>query len=742
MDNRRSSFPKEMECKKRNKLLICHSALVDPEFGTEDGQLNNFNQPFKTIKQAIKAILKVKPSLKNRWVIYLSPCVFKENVKLYPFIDIHGLDRYSSIIEGTITSKLKITEEANLEELTIRGQLNFTDNLGIISVFESNIESINLFPILISGQVTFDSCFVEQTLDINNNNGFYMIANTSGNLIVRNTRHNKITNVLITPGIIPSSYYYQSPDINSEIISHSNLFVYHFNKFFNGLLIPYNGSGEGIINSQSDQHRLIFNNGAGEGRTFIPNGAVFNTGFVLARKIGNVNITIHSPKIVGIPDSLQVISTIETIPKAKVKHPAWVGLKDIPASFTLIGNALFRTDRSLIGAATDNKLFVGRAAYEVRDQSNNVEMIPDNVGVFDATISQSIIQLPATSEATVGQVVTIRFTISGSFTIQASKDSTDPNFSVKLQDLSISSKQTFDQIAYFSVPTFSPAPAGLPIVFDALQVQFTSKLDDNKGIVWTGVTTSQPLSANRLTFGPGNQNIAVPAGAVSVYIEGWSGGGAGGDVIWDPANGSMVQSGSGGGSGSKFIVNLPITFTRIIASIGKGGQNANDNGEETKVEVGSFTFITGPGLGGKPAPSNGNAQVGGDGGIVTITPSTPPGTQTFNGMQGGGNMLEFNTTAQGLPGQDLPPFMGGQGGSVPSTSQFTAVAGTGGGAAGPSGNGASGCNFGLDQLGDYVEIGGCSPAQPSAGGAGQGPDVPERQNNVSGGNGGLVVIFS
>lgn len=777
--------------------LVCRSAFVDPKYGSSEGELNNFERPFNTIKDAIDVIKKKKPSPKARWTIFLAPCTFKEDVKPRPFIDIHGYDRTNSVIEGVIDgSKLKhIDDEVTLKELTINGYINKRNGLGMLNLFELDISTKYFYPIIVSaGSLRMDSCFIEQDIISDNSAAFYFIKdNAMVNLIIRNTRHTRRVLVPISPNIIISSYRYINTNRLSEVISHTNLFVNNFDSFFNGLLIPYDANNaSGLINSQSDNYRFSFTNGAGSGRKFITSGLIISSGFILTRKNGiNLEVSIHSVKLLGLntsgtgdetKDSIILLSDAigQNSTKAKIKHAAWVGLRDIPPNIIIPSSGqlvvIQRSKRSHIGVASDNKLFIGRPVYEIEQNTTlnaslgnvpplpqlPIHIIPDNVAIYQALTASVILQLPTPSTGTIGQTITIIFGVPGQFVVSAENVEPDLGFTTGVQDLGVSATQYFPYIVYSSVPTLSRQTAGtmfgLGFVSDALSVTFTLKGVPNQtnptALIWSGITTPQPLSASRIALGPGIRTIDVPINATNVFIQAWGGGGAGGPVIAVGPEFNPIRAGSGGGSAAGFVYNTPVdpTTRTITLSVGSGGKNPGNNGEETRLTIGDFIAVAQGGFGGITIGTSGEFAPGGAGGVITITvagnPIPPPsGFVGTNGVQGGGTSSLVNAAVCGNPGQNNPQgFSGGQPGCIDPGNSGTVVSGAGGGAGGYNGNGGSGNNFTFNSEAafSFQNNGGGIAAQSNsgAGGAGQGPDVPEFQPGIPGGDGGGIVIFS
>lgn len=382
-----------------------------------------------------------------------------------------------------------------------------------------------------------------------------------------------------------------------------------------------------------------------------------------------------------------------------------------------------------------------------------VVQLPSNQSgtLFEPT---AIYQLPAISPAIPNQYVTVYFKNFGNYLLRGSSDD-----SVTIQDNLISDTKSYPYIFYSTTPMLTQ-PKGQVIydsigyVQDAYSVAFT--VAPNSTNKWLAVTTPQPLSADRISINS-STTIQVPPNAKSVHIEAWGGGGAGGKVI-NMANSVGVpvssQAGSGGGGGGAFIYDAPISSTTtksISFSIGKGGNNAGDNGENTVVKVGDLGLTA---YGGKAGLSQNQVTPGGDGGSAAPNNNVylpPPITwSVINGAQGGATSTYVGYTSSqcGVAGTSSSSAIGigGSAGCIQSSDNFELVySAPGGGAGGYAGRGGSSNYFiytGPDSGFSTLRIGTAATKNGGGGGGGQGPDQNNNQPGVAGADGGAILIFS
>ena len=254
----------------------CNSAFVNPKTGSDKtGQINDKQYPFRTIAAATNAINEAKKCHENgKWVIFLAPCLFEENVRTQPNIFLHGADRSATIICGSVSIRnLKNPEDScELKELTIIGQIvTSSQSHGELALFEVNViapDSHSPFD-LRCGQFKLDSCVIVQSINAayESRYQFYHLHGTESiSLNVRNCRHERRVKGVTRQGQIFSSIFYNSPNPESVVSFQSNLYFNTFDRYFIGLLIPYDSQdAAGHFQSHSDTHRHFFAQGAGTG---------------------------------------------------------------------------------------------------------------------------------------------------------------------------------------------------------------------------------------------------------------------------------------------------------------------------------------------------------------------------------------------------------------------------------------------------------------------------------------------
>lgn len=784
------------QCQTRaDGLKICHSALVDPRFGNnEDAEVSNFNKPFRTIKAAIRAAKKKHPNTNSRWVLYLAPCPFREDVKLATFIDLHGMDRINSVIIGDIIADrlTSPTDEVSLTNLTIRGKIRKgAASLGLLALTETNIEADKKELIeYSSGTVQLDSCLLEQEVLENTDHSYYKSSGINRNqLTIRNTRHVRTVTTSITAGTALSDFDQESKNIRSGITSQANLFSSTFSRRFLGLLIPYNLNGASFINAHSDSHAHDFQAGAGDGSNGVEIGTIIRTAFILARKLGSFGeISLHTIKILGLPErTLKVLSSVHNGPiSVKNKHPDWHGFREIPDSFlvnpiapaTIIG----RADRAQIGAASDNKLFSSRVVVEplvVRfvpeDGVNQGPLgpsmiIPDNVGVVTVknTPVQIFIQFSATS--TVGQKLTIILVALDYVQLSFVGDNANPppaNYRSVLQDTSLPSEAQYAAIIY-SKTIVAPPPAIYPpnpnigVVSGVSQVEITliektTGTDGDVTFVWQAVPTPAP----GLFFGPGNFTVPIPSGATQALISAAGGGGGGGLNLTTlfPDQTQVLAGGGGGGSGAAFVYTVSVLgLTSFKISVGAGGTVGINGGDTTVFVPANVTAVAGGGQsGGQPiftrqAPTDIlTPGAGGNAGVVTYTvngqPTPPPSNLVVlpgaPGGAGGPPVIGDNAgSSTGQDGGSQPSgYVGGSGATITiaGVTGLAFASGPGGGGASFYGNGGTQADATFNSQDGAQLTSSAIPPDPDSGAGGPGQTLIPGDEN--GADGRVIVTF-
>ena len=105
---------------------MCNTAYLDPMLGHDTtAKLNTLSLPFKTYAKAVIAILaETTPSATNQWQVYLAPCTLTEDIVIYPFITVMGVNRDTSVINGRVTSNLvNLGDNSYIANLTITSDL-------------------------------------------------------------------------------------------------------------------------------------------------------------------------------------------------------------------------------------------------------------------------------------------------------------------------------------------------------------------------------------------------------------------------------------------------------------------------------------------------------------------------------------------------------------------------------------------------------------------------------------------
>lgn len=797
-------------CEKPRKgpFLSCHSARVDPEFGRDsEGQLDNLEQPFRTIDYTIKIIIKKgNPGLKNRWIIFLAPCTFKENVKLYPFIDLHGEDRLGSIIQGNLDASLiaKATDQVEIKELSTLGKIIKKSGLGLVSLFDVTAQTCSrkLFNFE-SGELRADSCTFTQLLNKNQTAAFYKFSGIQTlNVTIRNCRHVRDVNVQILPGVKLSNFLVSS--LGFEATSKANIFINNFNQPFSGVLIPYNLElAAGSLNAHSDTFRQAFKAGIGIPGVVTPvPGLTYSTAFILLRKISapgmSLEAHVHTADVIGLPEGqLSTFASVHTATsgRAKTKHTAWQGYIETPESL-IVGPGTDITvdpvnfsqpERSIIGAASDVKLFVGRSIYQRQKIITVSAQVNSDAGIVDILSNQlnpltfQTISEPISANWVAGDQITVRLPTPVLALIQAVNGTPPLNSITKIgvTDVSLDATRSYPVILYTSLPIAPPPiltpgyPNNLPpVIFNVAQIQFT--LDELVALppislVWSGVTTHKQMNTPtnqgniRSFFTPGTYSFPMPSGFTSMTILAWGAGGGGGNSSLNILTLNTASAG-GGGSGAGFIYTpdiSPLGAATVVVVVGTGG-GLQQNGGDTQVAfyvnniAVQSSIAHGGSTGADGDPSLNSLAEGGSGGGVEFLnplPQPPPSTmQIFAGTNGGNSSIVVNafTTGPGDDGQaSTTGYLGGKGGNIVQgtgdPAHFVLMSAPGGGAGGFNGVGSSAGTFAINSevviLNIWEAVGNGSPTPPNsgAGGAGQGP----RNVDVigSGGNGGVVIFF-
>lgn len=762
---------------------VCHSTRVDSKFGSDKhGKLNTLDKPFSTIKAAIKKISKKEcPSATERWIIFLSPCTFPEDVKVRPFIDLHGMDRTASVIKGKIDARKlhKSTDQVELKELTVEGNIEKPgSSKGSLTLFEvavNNMKNIASFSVN-AGSFTADSCAISQETNSGRPAPFYIISEDAEvKAVIRNCRHERVVTGQVMPRTVVPNYSYQSTNVKSTVTSKANIFVSRFTRVFLGLLIPYDANvAAGTFNSHSDTLRQVFDAGAGNNVRPAVIGLTYVTAFVLLRKIlavgKTLEIHIHTADILGIPEkTLNTFASAHTelSGKAKTKHTGWQGFREIPDSIIITGSnsitvAGVNQERSMTGAASDNKLFASRLALQTLTiidipPDGNLQgpsvTIPDNVGFVNAEQAPIILLLPFGPNLTIGQQVTFRFEVPGPILIATTPDPDNPppfNTNAMLQESNIPG--TWQAIVFNILPIKPPQnlyPAGsVGIVEGVSSATFTLVSVTFNGTfttyLWKGVSTP----SKGTVFGPGKSTVTVPSGAQNMTIIAWGGGGAGGRNGGPDGDTNSDSAGAGGGSAAGFQITTPASgISSVGFIIGQGSKTAGQAGIATQVSFSNTVIVANPGQAGGEGITFSGPAIGGIGGDVifsvngVITPP-PANLMIFNGVSGGNaGPLMFEGISTGNQGTtSATGYLGGFGGSI-RASGGASVSGPGGGAGGFNGRGATAASF-IPRFGGYraTNDGADADAQSGAGGAGEGP--ASVSGIANGGDGGAVIFFT
>lgn len=774
---------------------VCSSAFVDSRFGcNKTAKLDDPNHKFETINAAIKRIIQeANPKLCHRWVIFLSPCKFREDVILEPFIDLHGLDRTASLIIGDISAQ-KLTDEGDhveLKEFTLQGSiLKNNQSLGSLSIFELtllNFSTQALFKIE-AGQVVIDSCILQQNL-LNatwENVMFYHLYGTQFiNINTRNCRHERFTAKATKPNQIFSNILFENSNSSNLVSFQSNLFFNSFEQHFNGLLIPYlTHNAAGFFQSHSDTLRHNFEKGAGNGTRFPTEGQTYDNAFILTQKVAasgkDLEVHIHTTEVLNLPrQTLSIFSSTHTLNsgKAKTKHIAWQNLNEVPEAIRVLNNTRVITatkhlgERSIIGAASDDKLFAGRLVLGIFPPVNPINnppppnqpagpvvFIPDGIGVVDVE-ETAVLVFPFRENMIIGQQITFNFINGLFFVITTQRESDVPGYVTSvLRDLRVNRGKPFPSIVY-SLLDINPPRNVYPnevssgaSAKNTTSVTFTlTRIDgivDPPSVVLTWTAVSIPGESQLIN--PGTTTLNVPSGTTTVRIIMWAAGGSGGPFT-DLGKGSLA-AGGGGAGGATILYNASAIGLKSLSFIIPAATTAvATNGGSASVSFNYLTridtFTALGGLAGGIAINNSFGTdylpaAGGLGqGVVFFfnNQSTvpPPDFTTANGTNGGAaGGVTFNSPSKGFEGESHP--LSGEPGGIGGTINGFAASGPGGGGAGYQGSGGSGGNF--SGFPNPAAIGVAGPfATGGGGGAGQGPtDIP---GVIVGASGGALVTF-
>ena len=573
-------------------------------------------------------------------------------------------------------------------------------------------------------------------------------------------------------------------NINSLISFQSNLYFVTFTKHFNGLLIPYTiVNAAGSVQVHSDTLRHDFQQGAGNGVVTPTIGQSYDNAFILVYKVavatGTLEVDIHTVEVLDLPETtLNVFTSVHpaTTIKVKTKHIAWHGFREIPEALVILDNSITvaatNNQRSMVGNASDSKLFASRLALEVLT-INNVPAsgnqlptvnIPDNVGTVNVQQAPIILLIPYGPNLTVGQQINFRFEFPGLVLIGTIADPNNPPpppppfTTAVLSDINLAGN--YNYVAY-NILNIKPPPSVLPpntgIIEGISSVTFTlfavgGQMGKDITYFWKG--TSVPAKNN--LYGPGNYTIAVPSGASSMFVSAWGGGGAGGknDLDFQAGIGVSEAGGGGGGSSAAFTLTQTISgFSSITVDVGAGSKSAGNNGGDTTLTFGNFSIIAqGGGAGGNGDIEEQSPAAGGTGGTVSFLQNQKPissisGVKVYNGAVGGaaGPIAgPGGYTSRGQTGSiSITGYSGGIGGLVDDDIVGTVLlSGPGGGAGGFNGQGAGAGSYYLiiPDIWGVTYSGYSSVSMSGAGGAEKAPH--SIANIANGGDGGSIVFFS
>ena len=748
---------------------ICHFARVDSKYGSKDGQLQNLDKPFLSITSAIKAIDKTKSACANsRWVIYLSPCTFDEDIKLKPFIDLYGIDSSCSVISGNISAKklYSTTDQVDIRSLTINGFIDKSSvSKGYLTLFNVTINANCAAFQISAGQVNVDNCNINQIILTKNQvcQFFNITGSSVVNIHSRNCKYERYVKAKVKPNTVVSNITNTNVNNNSLTLLQDNLYVNTFNKKFEGLLIPYdNYQAAGLFQTHSDTVSHNFGKGAGNGTQVPIVGQDYSTAFILVRKITatgkTLKVQIHTTEVLGVPEvGFNVFSSVRTVAseRVQVKHTGWHDFREIPEALTIAdGNGITviggAPERSMMGSVSDNKLFASRLALEILTVANlpltdslqgPTMTIADNVGFVDVVQAPVVLLIPYGPNLTLGQQITFNFKAAGPITIGTTPDTSNPppsNVTSLLSDNNIPGDWTYivyDVLNIKAAPNIYP-PSSYGVVDGISSVTFTliaiGGSTSAPTYFWRGSST--PIKNNLL--GTGNHDLVVPAQATTLFLTAWAGGGAGGKN-GGPESGSD-NCGAGGGAGAAFTLTQAVTgISSFTLSIGKGSTSAGVAGTGTTVNYNNITIIANPGDAGDDGPTPGTVglhALGGLGGSVKYLVNgnsipIPVNVIAYTGANGGNAQpATKNNISTGMIGQSSATgYAGGSGGSLNQNNSGIIISGAGGGGAGFTGSGANAPNFSYN--GNIIQnwqptyAGSRSASGSGAGGAGEGPDV-------------------
>ena len=197
-----------------------------------------------------------------------------------------------------------------------------------------------------------------------------------------------------------------------------------------------------------------------------------------------------------------------------------------------------------------------------------------------------------------------------------------------------------------------------------------------------------------------------PANVLSVQVQCWGAGGAGGSAQRTPNSGSVPYGGGGAGGTYAMVSNFPVTpGTTYTINVGAGGtNNSSTNGAQG---AGGDSWISSS----NNEPTNGCVAKGGAGGGSAIgnTSATANGTAGTGSSSGSIGDLVF-AGGSGSAGSNSSKYAGAGGSSAGTNSAGTAAVSTSGGVA-PSGGGNGGNGTTVTGIGN-------SGSAPGGGGGG------------------------
>ncbi len=193
--------------------------------------------------------------------------------------------------------------------------------------------------------------------------------------------------------------------------------------------------------------------------------------------------------------------------------------------------------------------------------------------------------------------------------------------------------------------------------------------------------------------------ILVPAGVLTMNVEGWGAGGAGGGASASTALTGRSGAGGGGGAYAKGIISVTAgaTLSVKVAQTTAGGSGSGANGGNSYIQGYDTVFLAAGGSGG-PANSTGGSPAGGAGGSATVSKGSITTTAGSDGGAGATALLNL------LAGSGAGGKGGGTGGGAGGLAAGSVLLGVGPGQPGsPPGGGGSG---GLHLSGSPGQVGG------------------------------------